>query len=67
ELSNWRDKFASWGVFQDELINFLELGFNKDQAILLAREEFNLSEDIKPYAEQFLNEAISSNLIKDLK
>ena len=67
EFNNWRDKFANWGVFQDELINFLELGFSKDQAILLAKEEFNISEDIKAYAEQFLNKAISNNLIKDLQ
>ncbi|MFW6301323.1 MAG: DUF4910 domain-containing protein [Bacillota bacterium] len=67
ELINWRDKFDNWGVFQDELINFLELGFNKNQAILLAGEEFNLPEDIAEYAEQFLNKAISNNLIKDLQ
>ena len=66
ELINCRDKFNNWGVFQDELINFLELGFNKDQAILLAREEFNLSEDIEPYADKFLNKAISNDLIKDI-
>ena len=66
EFINRQDKFDNWGVFQDELINFLELGFNKDQAILLAREEFNLSEDIKSEAENFLNKAISSDLIKDL-
>ncbi len=66
KLINRRDKFDNWGVFQDELINFLELGFSQEQAILLATEEFNLSEDIKPEAIKFLKKAINSNLIKDI-
>ena len=66
KLINRRDKFDNWGVFQDELINFLELGFSQEQAILLATEEFNLSEDIKPEAIKFLKKTISSGLIQDI-
>ncbi|MGM0420824.1 MAG: hypothetical protein ACQEQG_07470, partial [Bacillota bacterium] len=64
KLDNLRERYGNWGVFQDELVNFIELGFSEEEAIQLARAEFELPEDIAEPAREFLQEAAANNLIK---
>ena len=58
-----RRKYENWGNFIFELINFLELGFDKTEAIELARMEFGLSEEVVSKAEDLLEKIQKEELI----
>lgn len=59
-----RRRYDDWGNFCFELLNFLELGYEREDAIELARAEFDLPEEIEEEARDLLEKLQREELIE---
>ncbi len=58
-----RRQYKNWGNFIFELLNFMELGFAREEAMELARAEFDLPAEVKEKADSLLNGLQEKGLI----